>query len=460
LFLAVVIARGSPAADGVVAIEPQGMLFRECSLPGESRADRVVPRHANCLQVSRQRWLVIYSTHGYRGVDDERSIVYQLRRDAPDGAILKEGFLARAINDWQPAGVAAAPPGLVWFKQHGHMVGFGVPKGAVVNGKIPPQANQFAVCWRVLGRPLDLARGYLQKSIPDSELYLQTRGVEWIQFRLNDAEDDLEFLGPAKRLRQRGYESGDKFCSAEGAVWMNQSFCMPVALSAEGNEWGVCNHFDNGRLAVVKFQFDLQSKRYAWVETGHWISAHPRPLSEASLVPLNGGKWLVTARSNGQIAWSTASDPLGDWEPVQFLTEPSVSAPHTTYQCGDGTVRLLTGDKRASPQKYDRDPLYVWDLAGDPLMAASRQVILDSQAAGLKIRPEARAKLDFAEMFPHHGRTQLIVFGVSTRAFDFAYPGTNIPPVRDDEIAVSGLYCTRIVYQTEPSPRWTFDKAD
>jgi len=44
---------------------------------------------------------------GYRGVDDERSIIYQVRRDAPDGA-LKEGFLARGQANWLPPGQAAS----------------------------------------------------------------------------------------------------------------------------------------------------------------------------------------------------------------------------------------------------------------------------------------------------------------------------------------------------------------
>src|SRR2546423_583313 len=76
-------ALAQDAADNIESVERQGVLIRECTLPGETLKDDVVPRHANAIQVSRQRWLVVYSTHGFRGVDDERSIVYQLRQDAP-----------------------------------------------------------------------------------------------------------------------------------------------------------------------------------------------------------------------------------------------------------------------------------------------------------------------------------------------------------------------------------------
>src|SRR5207244_13056432 len=93
-----------PESVSVEWIKNQGEFIRECTLPGETRRDDVVPRHANAIQLSSARWLVIYSTHGYRGVDDERSIVYQVRRDAPDGAVLKEGFVARGQANWLPAG--------------------------------------------------------------------------------------------------------------------------------------------------------------------------------------------------------------------------------------------------------------------------------------------------------------------------------------------------------------------
>src|SRR5262245_33456627 len=96
LLLSAVVAAPVPADEPPFTIEPGGMLVRECDLPGERRRDDVVPRHAVCVQAARARWLVIYTTHGFRGVDDERSVIYQVRRDAPDGPVLKEGFLARA----------------------------------------------------------------------------------------------------------------------------------------------------------------------------------------------------------------------------------------------------------------------------------------------------------------------------------------------------------------------------
>src|SRR5260221_2272139 len=119
--LSLLFLRGVALAQAP-ALEYRGRFIEECTLPGETRRDDVVPRHANAIQLSADRWLVIYSTHGYRGVDDERSIVYQVRADRPDGRVLKEGFLSRTSDDWKPAGVPAAPAGQAYVQQHGHMV--------------------------------------------------------------------------------------------------------------------------------------------------------------------------------------------------------------------------------------------------------------------------------------------------------------------------------------------------
>src|SRR4051812_47763145 len=91
--------------DRIAAIKPGGMFIKEASLDGEMRKNDVVPRHAVCLQLAKTRWLIVYTTHGYRVVDDERSVLYQIRKDAPDGDVIKEGFLGKAIHDWRPDGV-------------------------------------------------------------------------------------------------------------------------------------------------------------------------------------------------------------------------------------------------------------------------------------------------------------------------------------------------------------------
>jgi hypothetical protein len=109
----------------LAGIEIAGKLIHECTLAGERRTDDVFPAHPNGLQASARTWLLLYATRGWRAVDDDRSIVYQIRRGAADGALIKEGVLAQSIDDWDPLG-----DGTPVARQHGHPVLFGVPRGS------------------------------------------------------------------------------------------------------------------------------------------------------------------------------------------------------------------------------------------------------------------------------------------------------------------------------------------
>ncbi len=447
LAVLVLLSAGLPAAGP--ALEHGGMFIRECSLPGETRKDDVFPRRATCVQLARARWLVVYGTRGYRGVDDERSVIYQVRRDAPDGPVLKEGFLARARAGWRPEGVPPPAPGKDYFKQHGHAVAFGVPKGALVDGKLAPHANLFVAQWRVLGRVLVVKEDRLEKTYSDRVLFARTQDVEWAQFRLNDREDDIEIVQPVRPLRPAAGKLP--------AAWMNQSFCPPVPFNARADEWVVCNHFDRARLAVLKFRYDPASKRYAWVETGPFLAEPKRPLSEASLVRLPEG-WLISARSNGAIAWFRARDLFAPAPRAVFSKEPLISAPHTTFRCADGVVRLFGGDVRSSPHRYDRDPLYVWDVLLDGgVTVTNRRVVFFSEGRKLDMRRAVRPRIDFAELFPPHGRTQVLTYSVTPRAYNHPYEGTKIPAATARDKAASGLYFSRLRYDREAALAWRFD---
>jgi hypothetical protein len=437
------------AAEEPFTIEPGGMLIRECTLPGERRHNDVVPRHAVCIQAARERWVIVYTTHGYRGVDDERSVIYQVRRDAPDGTLLKEGFLARADADWKPEGVPPAPEGKAYFKQHGHAVAFGVPKGAVIDGKPAPNGNLFVAQWRVLGRVLVKREDRLEHARTSPELSAKTQDVEWAQFRLNDREDDIEIVQAADKLRQAG---GWRLPAP-----MNQSFCPPVPFTDAADEWVGCNHFDRGRLAVLRFRFDPETAKYAWVQLSTFIDAGNRPVSEASMLRTADG-WLVSARSTGAVVWFKAKDPFGEWSPPTLTPEPVLSAPHTTFRCADGVIRLFAGDSGASPQRFDRDPLYVWDVSHrDRLSVTNRRVVFDSIEQKLAMRRAVRPRIDFCELFPLHRQVQIAAYSVTPRAYNFPYEGMAIPAVTDEDRAASGLYFSRIRYAAEVPLAWKFE---
>ena len=248
-------------------IEHRGSLVHECAQPGDTRADDVYPGHPNGIQVSARRFVLLFATRGYRGVDDARSIIYQVRDGGFDGQVLREGRLVRSINDWDPFNDGSA-----YVRQQSHVAGFGVPKGALIRGQPVPHANLFVVKWYRTMRIVDPATGFLRSAREHPELTARTLGVEWVQFRLNDAEDDIEIVQPVQQLRQRGYEEGAAFCSA-AVRWMNQSMVQAVRFNDDASEWADVNHF-GGRLAALKYRYSPQRGVYEWVETGPLVGDH------------------------------------------------------------------------------------------------------------------------------------------------------------------------------------------
>lgn len=454
-------AAADSASGDIEKLEPRGRLIAECSLPGETRADGVAPRHANALQMSQDRWLIVYSTHGYRGVDDERSIVYQVRRDAPNGPVLKEGFLSQGREDWLPPDfdpkLLAADQTI--YKQHGHMVPFGVPQGAILDGRTPPHAGLFVVKWRTAGRVLNRSTNYLVHRTDGPNGGRIGQGVEWVQFRLNAAGDDLDIVQSARPLRQVGYTEGPKFTSAADVVWMNESFVPAVPYNADATEWADVNAFDEGRIAAMKYRFNPQTGVYEWVEIGPRLTEPGGHIHEAGLARV-GDAWVISSRRQGAagVAWFRTADPFADAPSPVLPAEPKCNAPLTMFVCADGVLRLFTGEAASSPYGNARDPLFMWDIdAAQGFVSSNRRLIFDSVAAGLKIRKEVVPKIDFCELFPHLGRSQLVVHGVSMRGYHFPYRGRpGILPVNETDKSAAGVYYAEITYRNEPPPRWKF----
>jgi hypothetical protein len=443
------------ADDDIESFQPMGQLVRECSLPGHTRADDVVPRSANCIQLSATRWLICYGTHGYRGVDDERSIIYQVRADAPDGRVLKEGFLVQGVMNWKVPGLPPLAEGNVYYKQHGHMVAFGVPKGALIGGKPAPNANLFVAKWRCSGRPINPATGFMTFQGLNRAI---GRRVEWAQFRLNDREDDIEFVQPASMLRQKGFETGDAFCSAP-VLHMNQSYCEPVAVNAEHTEWADAQQFDANRIAVARYRFNPERHLYEWVEIGPMIGGDPkRAFIEASLVHTPEG-WIVAGRGINEIGWATSKEPFQSWSPIEWTNDPPGHVPMCIYLCPDNVVRLFMNDIRSNSTRHIRNPLFFWNVDPANHFAASNRREIFSVATGrLPIRPESHAKIDFPHLFPLHGRRQIVAHGVSMRAMNFPTEGNpDIPIQNAEEKNCAGLYYSVITYRKAPSPLWEFE---
>ena len=192
---------------------------------------------------------------------------------------------------------------------------------------------------------------WLRARTPD--LSARTQGVEWVQLRLNDAEDDIEIVQPAQPLRQRGYEEGDAFCSAavgtmagrsrtDGARHgaspirqMNQSFVQAVPFNADASEWADVNHFDGGQLAALKYRYNAQRGVYEWVETGPLIEEQLFEASLARIIEVPGPS--AAGRSGGgSIGWFRTEDPFGTVPAAARPASPVNSSPLTAYTYADG----------------------------------------------------------------------------------------------------------------------------
>ena len=453
-------------------IEPLGPLVNECSLPGESKGDGVFPSHGNGVPLSRNRWLLTYATRGYRFGDDDWSVVYQIRDGSPVGRVIKEGYLSRAHGEWDPFG-----DGTRYFRQHGHPVTFGVPKGALINGKRVAHENVFAVKWRVLGIAIHEPGGWKgwDKSWPRRDP--RTQAVEWMQFRLNDREDDIEILQPARQLRQKGAEQGDVIGftrAGEPLTQMNQTFVQAVPFNDDCSEWADVNHFPGGRIAPMKYRFNPRAKLYEWVETAPLIaSRNPRvSLYEASLIRFRD-EFIIMARKTilplekkplqsettaGRqdldldeigAAWARSDDPFAKAPEFVYPTSPNCyNVPLTAFLCADGVIRMFGGDASLSPPpRGRRNPLRCWDIDPATFAAANQRVVFDAFDYGLPIKrsadkPEWTPALDFGKLVAHMGgRGQYVLHRCH---------------LNRNENAWAGVYHERIVYAEDCAPTWTF----
>ena len=450
----------------IESIEHRGVLVGECSLEGERTSDQAVPAHPNCIQLSRNRWLVMYSTRKFRGIDDERSIVYQIRADEPDGPVLKEDFFAQSIDDWDPSGAGQES----WVKQHGHPVAFGVPKGALINGKPAVNANLFAVKWRIVGRQFDPTTNVLEGTDPDPTLVGRTQGIQWTQIRLNEAEDDIEVVQPVKQLRQKGYEQGEVVCSAEDFQFMFQNYTCAIPYTDDCLQWVDCCSFDGFRMAAVKYVFNSESGVYEWMETGPMLFDGSKTFSDASLARYQD-YWVAAARTDhvinhekfGQgLGWVRLEDPFKAPEEIIYPDEPPAQVPIHVSWCPDGVLRVFSGDVKASPYGTQRNPLYGWDIdSDDGFRASNRRVMFDSVKAGLPIREKAVPMIDMFKLVPNVGRTQFFMHRVNLMSNLHPHVHTKpvhwvFPIVNQEEIETCGVYYGVIKYRDELPSAWDF----
>jgi len=435
----------------------KGIFIGDTTIPGEQKKDWLQPSHPYCWQVSRDRWVWVFQTRGFSGIDAEHSILYQIRRDTPDGAVVKEGLLARFREDWDPLG-----DGSRYWKIHGAPKVFGVPKGAVdSDGDVLSNSNVFVAGWYTRARAV--TDGRLLDPHEDEKL----AGVQWIEhvhFQLNDAGDDIDLLTPATRLRQKGFEEGEQFCSLElGTQTMNHWARPPEPLDVNCTRWLDTPHFARNGIAAIEYRFNSKTKRYEWVRTGPMVRQETPGEGRFMEATINHvrDEWILCVRPRGHkfsekswgscSAWFRTADRFAGFGSVTYAPTPSSYCPRTSYLMADGVLRIFSGDSAISPHRMKRNPLFCWDVNPEDFSVSNIRTILDAKKA-LGIR---QPMVGFAKLSPVHGNRQILTFRVTTQ--NHRHATERFPePVTEEELAVCGAHYCEVIYEGDVGEMWQF----
>ena len=439
----------------------RGYYIEECRLPGESKADECVPAQHNTIQLSKNRWFVIFETRGFRGVDDNRSVIYQVRGDTPDGTILSEGCLDKAIQDWEPFG-----DGTRYVKLCNHSIAFGVPEGTLIDGKSVSHAGVFVASWRVNPRILDREKDYL---LVDSEAPIPPESYQcyWLQFRLSKSGNDIEIISPVSPMRQKGFESGPAICSHETLRGMNQSFVVPVPYNAACSEWAYMLHWGDGICTPIKFSWDEDNCLYEWVETGPCLEGPGEMGIFEGAIARHRDEWLIVTRISPQgtmgAVWFRTEDPFAAASDGFFSESIGSNCPRTMYSFPDGKIRILTTDQVNSPYQEiyrPRIPLNILEIDPDNSFTVTGSAeVFDSLKEGLPISIEHAPSIHFSRLLPHTGgNTGFLTYFVRPRAIknQARVSGRFKGIVRPEEIEASGVYYSEITYDQDAPPMWRF----
>lgn len=436
-----------------------GPLVLDTTQEGERKRDGIIPMHPAVLRVSLHRWAVFFATLEPGVWDGTRSILWQLRDGFPGGSILREGIVRACVNDWDPLG-----RGDRCSRRCGTPVAFGVPKGACRGGCPLPTANRFVLRWYVFGFPLQdgrpvspLGGRYAALHPGAKEAAARTLRVEWMQFRLNDAEDDLEVLLPPQPMRERGCSPGNAFSSLGAGRSHVLGITSPLAANPEATEWIGFDTFAPWRemhseIAAIGFRFDPAAGLYDWSRTGPAIRLGDGVrIGEACPLRLASG-WAAATRDfgvDGRTRWLHFADPFAP--PERVLIAPADEGPRegsrTAYLCADGVLRLF-GNNNAWRTR-GRDVLYAWDVDPGSFTFTRRRTLFAPREAGL---PFGRPFVDMAKLCSPEDGTQRVVFRCLAHPQVSRHDESLVPT--EEENRVAGIYQATVALDGKPSPEW------
>ncbi len=446
-----------------LTVTPPTAVVTDAQLPGHSKRDGVIPAHpgGGALQLSANRWIVFFAGLDPRGWDANHSILYQLRADRPTGRVIARGIIDPSVENWDPLSC-----GDRLFKSCGMPIAFGVPKGATQNGLPLPHANVFAVKWYRVAQAL--RDGAILQPNDESHttwpmnqrwpegyaIQNQTFRLEWMQFRLNDREDDIEPLAGPTLLCEAGFCGSEHYCSLGPGYKINHAMKPPVPTDPSARQWIDVNTFTpysgntTGQmgLAAVRYAFNPKTGLYEWSQTGALRLLPDRSCGECS-VNLIGDTWIIAARSfrpDGDTCWFRTRDPL------RTLGQPTVTpcphGPRTVFLCGDGRLRQF-GHTR------NRSPLYCWEVNLKDFSLNNKTLIVDAHSSGM---PFHMPFIDMPKLSPPDGSDrQTLLYRVITRRQTACHYDTE-QPISPEEHREAGIYSSDLIYTRPTEPMWEF----
>lgn len=434
-------------------IRYEGPLITDTSIVGQRKCDGIIPAHGSgAIRLSRDRWAIFISTLDIGGWDAVHSIVYQVRAGSPGGPVLREGLLMAAESNWRP--------GL--RKCYGMPMAFGVPKGA-------PRRNANVFALQAYRRAMPEREGMLvprgmhdEPGSRDKQRARDYLRIEWLQFRLNDAEDDIEVIQPVRTLMQVGFDSEDHFCDLGPGCYMNHAMTPPVATDATCETWCEVATFafdeasgrhGHGAVSPIEYRWNPRCGLYEWSRVGSLHLIPGRAIGETSISRWEDA-WVVAARSNcvdGSTAWYRTDDLFaGLGEPV---LRDGTWGPRHSYRCADGALRLFCNDQNLSPYGHKRNPLYCIEVDPVTFDYAPPRVVFDAQAADL---PLVEPFLDMSKLCAPQANEQKLVFRLIARS-QTTGPGSDAPAPTDEEMNIAGIHYATLEYDNA-AEAWEFDR--
>ncbi|MHC4873338.1 MAG: hypothetical protein ACYTFY_15960 [Planctomycetota bacterium] len=443
------------------SVEYKGLITNSTNLPGETGEDHVRPNNPCALQISKDRFMLFFSTMSYYGIDDVLSAVYQIRKDSISGPVVKEGFLRKRQDNWD---LGDLWPGFKAVRSFSHVKGFGVPLGAKIKGKTPVNENVFAVRWYSYPRLYNIEEGYF-KTVPQLSGWVgYHQSLEWCQFKFNAEKDDIEIIQEPETLRQLGYEDSEYYSSVEERG-MNHGFTV-YPYNEERTEWVAMHHHYMKLISPAKFRFNEKKGLYEWVESGPAIGNFTCGHNEANIMPYKDS-WIVCSRIIGgkylmekqPFAFYRIDDPFTEKAGDPVFSEIKTTAPLTMYKCADGILRVMSSGGTRSPYTRGRNPLFSWELDPDNNFSLNgEQVLLDIAKEDISIDDEGGRMAHFCTAVNHTGGdTQDFIYSVRSCCLLNNDPAVGFRPMQPGYEEACGVYYSQMKYDQDYPAFWDFD---